>query len=249
MIMNVTLEQWTKEDCAKLVNYLKSIQDIDYKNFQCKLMPDFSEDRVIGIRTPVLRKIGKNISKGNVKSFFDVIGSYYYEEILLRGIVSGLVKTKNYSELETLLDNYSPLVDNWATCDLFCSSFKEAKKYRSELLIKIREYLISQNPWYIRIGIVLLLTYYLDDKYIAESLKLIDNIHSDFYYVSMAQAWLVATAFAKTPDITMEYFMNCNLTDTTFNKAIQKSKESLRISKELKAKLSEMKRTLDKQKS
>jgi len=113
-------------------------------------------------------------------------------------------------------------------------------------LIKIKEYLKSENPWYVRLAIVLLLSYYLDDEYISISLRLTDKVKSDFYYVSMAQAWLVATAFAKNEKVTMAFFEDCTLDDITFNRAIQKSRESFRVSKECKEKLSKMKRTLDK---
>lgn len=245
--MDLTVIKWDKNTYKSFVSYLKTFQDLDYRSFHSHLIPDCPAEKFIGIRTPVLRKIGKEISKGDFLGFLRFAENNYYEEIIIQAVVIGLVKVNSAEQLLELLDLYAPLVDSWATCDLFCSSFKEAKKHREALLGKITEYLQSDKPWYIRLGLVLLLTYYLDNEYIESALKLTDNVQNDFYYVSMAQAWLVATAFAKNETITMEFFKNCKLDDVTFNRTIQKAKESYRISKEIKQQLNKMKRTLDKQ--
>ena len=120
------------------------------------------------------------------------------------------------------------------------------KKHREAFLPKITEYICSENPWYIRIALVLLLTYYLDDKYLKTALNLADSVKCEHYYVSMAQAWLVATAFSKNESVTFEFFCDCKLDNITYNRAIQKAKDSYRVSKSLKKQLSQMRRTLDK---
>ena len=58
----------------------------------------------------------------------------------------------------------------------------------------------------------------------------------------MAQAWLIATAYAKQRETTHSYFLNNNLNDATFNKAIQKCIESRRVSDEDKKFLRTLKR-------
>lgn len=247
LTMDLANIKWNTNTYKNFINYLKSFQDVKYQKFHSGLVPNCSPDKIIGIRTPVLRKIGKEISKGNYEDFLKIAKSDFYEEIIIKAVVIGLIKVKDFEELADWLDFYAPLVNNWATCDIFCSSFKEAKKYRAKLLKRIKEYIKSPNPWYVRLALVLLLTYYLDEEYIETSLKLAETVQSDFYYVSMAQAWLVATAFAKNETFTMEFFKKCKLNDVTFNKAIQKARESYRVSKETKSQLNEMKRTLDKQ--
>ena len=96
----------------------------------------------------------------------------------------------------------------------------------------IKNYLFSENDWTVRFAYVIMLNYYLEEKYIDEVFRRCDIINSDSYYILMAQAWLIATAYAKFPDKTKAYLNYCKLNDTTFNKAIQKCIESLRISKE-----------------
>lgn len=244
--MNLTVIKWNKNTYKSFISYLKSFHDPDYQRFHSSLIPNCPIEKFLGIRTPILRKIGKDISKGDFESFLDIAESNYYEEVIIQAVVIGLIKVKNSEQMLELLDFYAPLVDSWATCDVFCSSFKEAKKHREALLVKITEYLQRDNPWYVRLALVLLLTYYLDDEYIEKALALTDSVKSDFYYVSMAQAWLIATAFAKNEAVTMEFFKNCRLDDVTFNRTIQKARESFRVSDEIKQQLTEMKRTLDK---
>lgn len=210
--MNFVHNNWSKKEYSNLILYLKTLKDLNYKNFQSKLIPNIDEDKIIGVRTPILRRIAKEISKGNALGYLKVADSYYYEEIILQAIICGYIKINNSTELLDLLDFYSPKVDNWATCDLFCSSFKQVKNYRKEFLVKIEEYIKSHNPWCIRLSLVFLLSYYLDDEYIEKALNLSDCVNTDSYYVSMARAWLVATAFSKNQNITINFFKNVVLT-------------------------------------
>ena len=43
---------------------LFALQDLKYRDFHSKLMPNISKENVIGIRVPVLRKFAKNFAKG-----------------------------------------------------------------------------------------------------------------------------------------------------------------------------------------
>ena len=42
---------------------LFALQDEEYKAFQCKLMPTVDPKKVIGVRTPQLRKLSKELWK------------------------------------------------------------------------------------------------------------------------------------------------------------------------------------------
>ncbi len=244
--MNINLSNWSEHDYSDFVVYLKSIEDIKYKEFNSKLIPNTAKEKMIGIRMPVIKKIAKEISKGNYCSFLEVCKCNYYEEIMIRGLVIGLIKTSDYDEFCSLLKSHIKYIDNWALCDSFCNNLKETNKYKKQLIKDIPKFIKSSNPWEIRVAIVLLLSYYLDDEYISKALKLTDMADCDHYYVSMAKAWLVATAFAKNCQITMKFFKNCMFDDITYNRTIQKAKESYRIDDELKQKLAKMKRNIDK---
>lgn len=241
--MNLRINDWTTESYSGFSEYLKSFADAEYKKFHSTLVPTEEKDSFLGVRMPKLRELGKEISKGNPRGFLIVCGSEYYEEKMLRGIVTGLIKPDGYEDFVTLADGFIPYVGNWALCDCFCSGLKYVKKCRPEFFEHIKSsYLSSQNPWAVRVGLVLMLDYFLDGEYIGEVLNLTDKIKINHYYVKMAQAWLIATAVAKCEAQTLEYLKNSSLEKDVFNKAIQKSRESYRVSGETKEYLLSLKK-------
>ena len=83
-----------------------------------------------------------------------------------------------------------------------------------------------------RTGLVMMLSNYLTEEYLAKVIERVDAVRSDHYYVRMAQAWLLATAWAKDRDAMLEYIGHHHLDDWTFRKFIQKCCESYRVCKE-----------------
>ncbi len=241
--MDLRLYEWTKEDYLQFVEFLKSEADAKYRNFHSSLVPNAEKDEILGIKMPKLREFGKEIAHGNVRSYLKISSPDLYEERMLRGIVTGLVKTRDFDEFVKLCDNFAEEVNNWAICDCFCAGLKQVKKYKPEFFDYIQKYLDSGNEWKIRVALVVMLDYYLDDEYIDEVLKRCDKVENKAYYVSMAQAWLVATAIVKCREKTMAYLLDNSLDDVTFNKAIQKCIESRRIDDDTKNYLRSLKRS------
>ena len=83
------IDNWTQEDYNSLILYLKSQADLKYRDFHSKLIPNCDKEYFIGIRVPVMRKLGKAICKGNPRSFLKVCGNKYYEESMLYTALSG----------------------------------------------------------------------------------------------------------------------------------------------------------------
>ena len=240
--MNLLPEKWTDENFRELIVYLNENADEKYRDFHSSLVPNTDKKEFLGVRMPVLRKIGKDISKGNPKSFLEISSKNIYEIKMLRGIVTGLIKPKDFKEFTLLCDNFTEEINNWALCDSFCSGLKQTKKYKRKFFEYLEKYLNSNNEWKIRFALVIMLNYYLDDEYIDTVLTRCDAVENKAYYVSMAQAWLVATALAKCREKTLDYLHNNSLDDVTFNKAIQKSIESYRIDDETKMYIRTLKR-------
>lgn len=239
--MDLRLSEWTKKDYNEFVGFLKSRADEQYRQFHSSLVPTAEDGCILGVRMPVLRQLGREISKGDCKGFLAVSSNAHYEERMLRGIVTGLIKTKGFDEFTALCDEFVFQIDNWAICDCFCAGLKEVKRYREEFFEYIVKYLESGNGFAKRAGLVIMLDYYLDDAHIDEVLARCDRINSGEYYVCTAQAWLAATALARCRDKTMKY-LHCNsLNDFTFNKAVQKCVESRRIDDKTKAYLKTLK--------
>jgi 3-methyladenine DNA glycosylase AlkD len=150
----------------------------------------------------------------------------------------------SYEEFLPYCDHYTEhLAENWAHCDIFCSSVKKIiKEHEKNFFEHIEKYLCSENSWAVRMGLVMMLSNYLTEEYLAEVLKRTDSVSSEHYYIRMAQAWLLATAWAKSRERMLSYIENCHLDDWTWNKFIQKCCESYRVSAEDKAFLRGLKR-------
>ena len=94
----------------------------DYKNFSASLIPNI--ENVLGVRLPILRKIAKDIYKnGEWKEFVNQQECEFMEEVMLQGMVIGLIKAEPKKILE-YVKNFVPKIDNWAVCDSFCNSIK-----------------------------------------------------------------------------------------------------------------------------
>lgn len=217
---------------------LFKLQDLKYRDFQCKLMPTVNPETVIGVRTPELRKLAKQLSKmPEAAEFLKILPHKYYEENNLHG---HLIDTlKDYDKIIEAIDAFLPYVDNWATCDLM--SPKVLKKHLPELYGKIREWLKSRHTYTVRFGIEMLMSFYLDEHFKSEMLGLVASVKSQEYYVNMMIAWYFATALAKQYEIALPYLEKQRLDKWTHNKAIQKAIESYRITDEQKAYLRTLK--------
>jgi 3-methyladenine DNA glycosylase AlkD len=211
---------------------LFELQDLKYKAFHCRLIPNVNPDTVIGVRTPELRKLAKDLSKSpESEKFLAVLPHKYYEENNLHGF---LIETiKDYDTCVAALEAFLPYVDNWATCDLM--SPKVFKKHLPELYEKIKVWLTSDRTYTVRFGIEMLMSFYLGDEFQPEMLELVASVRSKEYYINMMIAWYFATALAKKYDDTLPYIKERRLDQWTHNKTIQKAIESYRISDDAKA--------------
>ena len=220
---------------------LKSLSEEKYRDFQNKLVPGEGQPEILGIRMPVLRSIAKEIGRGEPRQFLAVCGDDYYEERMLRALVAAGIKPAGCEELQALADDMLPYVSNWAVCDCFCMELKSVKRFRKPFFEHIAGYL-SGGVWEQRVGLVLMLSHYLDGEYIDRVLARVNAIRSSEHYVRMAQAWLLATALVKCPEPTLAYYANNSLDPATQNKAIQKACESYRVDDETKAYLKTLKK-------
>ena len=203
---------------------LLSLKDEKYREFNSKLLPNI--DNVLGVRVPDLRKLAKELAKGNWQNYKD---NLYYEEIMIQGLVIGYANLEPEKRLEFLRE-FVPKIDNWGTCDIVCSNLKFIKQNKELVWEFIQPYLNSDKEFEIRFGVVILLNYFIEDEYIDRVLLILDKIKHDGYYAKMAIAWALSVCFVKYWDKTFEYFKTSNLEKWTYNKTIQKTCESYRIS-------------------
>ena len=211
---------------------LFALQDKAYAEFQSKLLPTVERETVIGVRTPDLRKMAKQLCKTPAaQEFLRSLPHRYFDENQLHAFI--LSEVKDYDTCIAELEVFLPYVDNWATCDQL--SPRCFKKHTHELLPLIRKWMASKHIYTIRFGIGTLMRYYLGEAFRPEYLQWIASIQSDEYYIRMMQAWFFATALAKQWDATLPYIAQHRLEKDTHNKTIQKAVESFRIADEQKA--------------
>lgn len=214
--------------------------DIKFREFSSSLIPNV--DNVLGIRTPVLRRLSKEIYKNN--DYYELLKTQkfeYLEEYMLKGMVIGLLK-EPIENILAQVSNFIPVIDNWAVCDSFCCSLKITNKYLGTVWNFLQPYFYSKKEYEVRFAYVMLLNYYLCDDYIDKVFTLIDKFKDAGYYSRMAVAWLISICYIKYPNKTDNYLYKSKLDDWTFNKSIQKICESMKIDKTVKNKIKRLKR-------
>ena len=205
---------------------LISMQDETYAVFLRKLLPTVPPESVIGIRTPELRALAKQMLKnGTAEGFISNLPHAYFEENQLHAFI--LSEMKDFDVCIKAVDTFLPYIDNWATCDQL--SPKVFKKYAERLLPFIDGWISSDQTYTVRFGIGMLMQHFLDDRFTPAYPEKVAAVISDEYYVNMMIAWYFATALAKQYESVLPFIENRTLPAWTHNKAIQKARESYRI--------------------
>lgn len=209
---------------------LFKLEDLKYKEFNTKIIK--TRYPIIGIRMPILKKYAKSISK-NITFISD--DNPFYEEVMLEGLL--ITYDKDINSFINRLDDFIFKIDDWSICDTICASSKIVIKNKEVFYKYITKYKNSKKEFETRVMIVMLMDYYLDEKYLSRIFEIIDNIKCHEYYTEMAIAWLIASSLAKYQKETLEYMSNANISKFAYNKAISKACDSYVISDTLKEKL------------
>lgn len=223
---------WNKENYQKFLDYLDANKNLKYREFHYRLLKDNSIN-FIGIRTPILKDIAKQVSKTNYIEFIKLNTLKTYEEKTIYGLLLGYLKI-DFNILLNLINNYLVNIDNWATCDLTCANLKIFKKNKEIGFNYLKNKVNSNNIWIQRFVIVMFLDYFLCDEYIDDVLKAISSIDANEYYVEMAMAWLLATAYINYQDKVLSLLKSSKISKNVTNLTIKKANESYRITKEKK---------------
>lgn len=205
---------------------LKTLKDDEYKSFNKKLIP--TKLKVLGVRLPILRKIAKEMIKQGADEFLGV-NMPVHEVIMLEGLILSKQKTP-FSQRLPLYEKFLQKVDNWALIDSTVMEFKPHEE--NDVLNAVKKWLNSKEEFVVRAGLVMLLEKFVKQEYLGEIFKYSQKVAHEGYYVKMANAWLISVCMAKYPTQTKEFFASNSLDIWTHNKAIQKSKESFRVTQE-----------------
>lgn len=210
---------------------LYAVQDLTFRDFQRKLIPTLPPEKILGVRTPDMRRIAKEYAKhSDIGDFLHDLPHTYHEENCVHAYI--LESIKDFDICIAEVERFLPYIDNWATCDGLSPKVFACNK--DKLLFKIKQWLAGEHPYMIRFAVNMLMKWYLDEDFKPEYLRMVADIHNEEYYVKMVVAWYFATALAKQYDVTLPYIEQQRLEPWTHNKTIQKAIESYRITDEQK---------------
>lgn len=218
--------------------HLLKLSESEYQQFSSSLIPGCK--KMLGCRIPELRKLAKEICKGDFRSYLDNPADDYFEEVMLQGFVIGYAKM-DIEEKLGYTKKFIPKIEDWSVNDGFCNTFKDAIKYRERIWEFLLPYAKSDKEFEIRVAAVMYMTYFLTEENIDRVLQMLFLMKQTDYYAMMGIAWALATAYAKFPEQT-KACLSWDWPKDTINKAIQKMCESYRVSDEDKIELRKRKK-------
>lgn len=228
----------------EITRKLFSLQDEKYRDFQIKLVPGITKEQMIGIRTPDLRALAKEIAATSetASAFLQELPHKYFEENLIHFFIVALIK--DFDECISQVEKFLPYVDCWPVCDQ--ASPKVFKKNHEKLLSLVKNWISSDHIYTSRYGMRILMNEFLGEDFKTEYADLVVSRMSrkgeaEDYYLKMMAAWYFATTLAKNWDQVLPFIEERRLDPWTHNKAIQKALESFRVTDEHKEYLRKLK--------
>ena len=200
-----------------------------YRDFQSKLVPGIPKETILGVKTPEMRKIAKEIRGTKMaKEFLAELPHQYYEENLVHFFLIAMIR--DFDECVKAVEIFLPYVDCWPVCDQ--SSPKVFSKNHEKLLPLIRKWIGSEHVYTVRFGIRMLMNEFLGEDFRPEYLERVAEITGENYYIRMMIAWFFLIFLTKKYDESVIYFEERRFDPWTHRKAIQKAIESFRVSDE-----------------
>lgn len=210
----------------RTIDELKSLSEESFRSFSDKILA--SDKPLIGVRTSAIKAIAKRISKNNPTEYICECKFGYYEDTLLYGLV---IATLSKDDFFKYLPTYLERCASWAHVDMFVPAIKFVRNDKSELFDYVEKHIMTDEGFYLRFCIIVLMDYFLPEK-LNYILKMLEKIDGKGYYNDMAIAWLLSVAFIKSRDETFEYLNGDKLSKFTHNKTISKISDSFRVSAE-----------------
>jgi len=214
----ITYEVFLKE--------LSAAAEEEYRVFQSRLLKNDAIE-LLGVRMPVLRRIAKKYraETETVLAFPD----RYYETAIVKCTLIGMLP---YAEFVKKVDYAIGLLDNWAVCDSFRAPC--IRSHRAEFLPVIERYLRDEREYAVRYALVTLLSDYMEKAYLPFVFRALRECRREEYYVVMAAAWLLAEVLVRYYTDGAEFLRENTISAAVRRKAIQKARESFRLSAEQK---------------
>ncbi len=218
---------------------LLSYQDLGYKDFTSKHIPNISKETIIGVRMPNIRLLAKEIvrNKQLCKDFLRDLPHTYYEENILHSCVISILK--NPDDIFEYIEEFLPYIDNWGVNDALNPKVLKKKQDTLEKLYgRITEWAFSDEEYVVRFACFALLCNFVDSNFNISHLDLILQISkrevSEKYYTKMGIAWYLSMVLVRHYDKAIFILEEKLLPTWIHNKTIQKTIESYKCRPEWK---------------
>lgn len=219
-----------------LKTYLIGLSNEKYKNFSKGLIPgDFI---MLGVNVPTLKRIAKEIYKGDWKKFLEVDDENTFEIKFLKGQV--IANITSPCEYEECFWRYLPSIDDWSSCDSFISASKVIKSDRGRFFEIAKKLIDSEHEFENRVGFVILLNYFVDGEYKNDIFNAIRGFESTLYYANMGLAWLLCVLYVSFPKETFVFLKENKFNENVIKYTIRKVRDSYQISSEEKERILEL---------
>ena len=211
---------------------------------------------VLGLRIPDLRALAKRIAKqpdwerylAEAEAGARSEEEDFMEARILHGLVLGQIPVGALEPYLQHVARWVERINSWSVCDTF--SLPRGKRLVAEhgerLWDFFTSYLVREEEYPLRFGIVLLMQYFVDEEHVAELLERYQRVQHEGYYVRMGLAWAIAECYVRCPAVTEPYLAERRFAPWVHNKALQKIRESLRCSPEEKRRLAALRVPLPK---
>lgn len=227
--------------CAEIQAELMAATDEKYRDFNGKLAK--SSLPMLGVRIPELRQIALRIAReGDFAVFWRKYPWGSFENVMLRGMAIGYIQKPEYEAVKGYITEFLPHAASWAHIDCVVASLKCTVKFREQFYPFLMDCIASDSEFTVRFGVIMLMSYYITENEIDNTLKILGAVHSTQYYVQMGVAWAVSVGYVKFPEKTRQVLLNNLLEPTTHNMAIRKIVDSYRVCADDKAFVKTLKR-------
>lgn len=214
------------DDRKVLLRYLNSLSNTKYRDFSKKLIP--GDVYMLGVNLPTLKKIAKEIAKGDYERFLKTDDGGLFEFKYLKGQV--IASIKDVDEYERYFWRYLPSITDWSLCDGFIASSKIIREHKEKFFDIAKGLIESSDEFEMRVGFVILLDHLVCEEYVDRIFRLIRGFESEFYYANMALAWLICELYIKYPKETQSFLSSKPISLEVLKMSERKIKDSYRVS-------------------
>lgn len=200
------------------------------------------EYKTLGLKTPFVKKLASSVptdARAEIVEacIADAAVDPTYETVLFASFVAA--RKGDYDFTLDSVKRLVPLFGSWAhvDCTVPCLKWTSTDRFMDDIAYMYESDRVYEKRFYI----ICLMCFCLTEERVDLALNRLRGVAFGEYYVDMSVAWALSEAAVKFYGKTVELLRARRLPRFVQNKAIQKARESFRLTAQQKAELSELK--------